>query len=69
MIYCSYALTYSARMIVLKEGQWTEPELLYLIASRYHVLPLLGAVTIIASLLGSWSFVHRGDARPGRPAP
>ncbi len=51
MIYCSYALTYSARTIMLKEGLWTEPQLLYMFASRYHVLPLLGLVTIVAAFL------------------
>jgi hypothetical protein len=68
MIYCSYALTYSARTVMLKDGLWTEPQLLYVFASRYHVLPLLGLVTIVAALLASWPLVRRCDSRRGRPA-
>jgi hypothetical protein len=68
MIYFSYALTYSARTIMLKQGRWTEPELLYVFASRYHVLPLLGLVTIIAALLASWPRIRRYDLHHGRPA-
>ena len=68
MIYCSYTLTYSARTVMLKDGRWTEPQFLYQFASRYHVLPLLGLVTIVAALLASWPFVRRCDARRGLPA-
>jgi len=55
-------------MILLKRGLWTEPQLLYLFASRYHVLPLLGAVTIVASVLASWPSLRRWDAQRSRPA-
>ena len=68
MIYFSYALTYSARTIMVKQGLWTEPELLYVFASRYHVLPLLGLVTIIAALVASWPRIRRYDLHRGRPA-
>ena len=64
----SYALTYSARTVMLKEGRWTEPQFLYQFAARYHVLPLLGLVTIIAAVLASWPLVRRCDARRGLPA-
>jgi hypothetical protein len=52
----------------VKRGLWTEPELLYIFASRYHVLPLLGLVTIIAALLASWPRIGRYDRHRGRPA-
>jgi hypothetical protein len=68
MIYCSYALTYSARTSMVKQRLWTEPQLLYVFASRYHVLPLVGLVTIVATLLASWPAVRRCDALRGRPA-
>ncbi len=68
MIYCSYALTYSARTVMLKEGRWTEPQFLYQFASRYHVFPLLGLVTMVAAVLASWPFFRRCDARRGLPA-
>ena len=68
MIYCSYALTYSARTVMLKEGRWTEPQFLYQFASRYHVLPLLGLVTMVAAVLASWPLFRRCDARRGLPA-
>ncbi len=68
MIYCSYSLTYSARTVMLKEGRWTEPQFLYQFASRYHVLPLLGLVTMVAAVLASWPLIRRCDARRGLPA-
>ena len=68
MIYCSYTLTYSARTVMMKEGRWTEPQFLYQFAARYHVLPLLGLVTIVAAILASWPLVRRCDARRGLPA-
>ena len=68
MIYCPYALTYSARTVMLKEGRWTEPQFLYQFAARYHALPLLGLVTIIAAVLAAWPLVRRCDARRGLPA-
>ena len=68
MIYGCYLLTYSARTHMLKTGQWTEPQFLYQFASRYHVLPLLGSVTILATLLASWPLIRRLDARRGAAA-
>jgi hypothetical protein len=68
MIYSGYALTYSARIIMLKEGRWTERQFLYQYASRYHVLPLLGLVTMVAALLASWPLIRRCDARRVLPA-
>ena len=53
---------------MVKAGLWTEPQLLYIFASRYHVLPLVGLVTIVAAILASWSRVRRCDGRRGRPA-
>jgi hypothetical protein len=68
MIYSSYALTYSARVSLLKDGRWTEAQLLYRYASRYHVLPLLGSVTIVAAILASGRLARLCDAHRGLPA-
>ena len=68
MIYCSYALTYSARTIMVKDGLWTEPQLLYVFASRYHVLPLLGLVDDRGRTVGVLAVVRRCDSRRGWPA-
>ncbi len=68
MIYSAYALTYSARMIMLKQGLWTEPQFLYQFAARYHVLPLLGLLTVVAAVLASWPVLRRCDTRRGLPA-
>jgi hypothetical protein len=68
MIYLGYALTYSARAGLVRMGQWTEPQLLYVFGGRYHLLPLLGACAIIAGVLAASPLVRRGDGGPGRPA-
>jgi hypothetical protein len=68
MIYLTYALTYSCRVSLLKEGYWTEPQLLYFYAGRYHVLPLLGAAATLAAVAASIPLVRRCDCYRGVPA-
>ena len=68
MIYLGYALTYCARAGLVRLGQWTEPQLLYDFGGRYHLLPLLGACTVIAAMLAALPLVRRGDLARGRPA-
>ncbi len=68
MIYSAYALTYSARMVMLKESRWTERQFLYQCAARYHVLPLLGLLAMVAALLASWPILRRCETRRGLPA-
>ena len=68
MIYSSYMLTYSARVVLIRGGRWSEPELLYKFAARYHVLPIVGLAAMVAALLASWPLVHRCDSRRGLPA-
>ncbi len=68
MIYCSYALTYSPRVAMMRAGLWTEREFLYNFAARYHVLPLMGMAAVVAAFLASWPLVKRCDSRRGLPA-
>jgi hypothetical protein len=68
MIYLGYALTYCARAGLVRMGEWTEPQLLYDLGGRYHLLPLLGACAIIAGMLAASPLVRRSDGVPGRPA-
>jgi hypothetical protein len=67
MIYLPYALTYCSRAGMVRLGRWTEPQLLYIFAGRYHFLPLLGACTVIAAVLAALPLVRRCDALSGRP--
>ena len=53
---------------MLKQGLWTEPQFLYQFAARYHVLPLLGLLTVVAAVLASWPVLRRCDTRRGLPA-
>ncbi|MGO9462970.1 MAG: acyltransferase family protein [Isosphaeraceae bacterium] len=68
MIYLGYALVYPARVCAVRMGYWTEAQLLYHFAGRYHVLPLLGAAAMIAALLAAWPLIRRCDKRRGLPA-
>ena len=68
MIYSAYALTYSARTVMLKEGLWTERQFLYQCAVRYHVLPLLGLIAMVAALLASLPLLRPCETRGGLPA-
>ena len=66
MIYFGYLLTYTARAGLVRQGLWTEAQLLYVFATRYHVLPVVGASAIIAALLASWPLIQRCDRRHRR---
>jgi hypothetical protein len=66
MIYLGYMLTYSSRVCMVRQGFWTEPQLLYEFAGRYHVLPLLGLAALLAAVLASLSVVRRCDKSPVR---
>ena len=68
MIYSCYFLTYTSRMHMYKLGYWTEAELVYKFAARYHVLPLIGLAATVAALLSAWPMIRRCDARRGLPA-
>ena len=68
MIYMTYALIYPSRVCMMKMGRWTERQLLYEYAGRYHVLPILGLAAIVAAVLASWPLVRRFDRRPWLPA-
>ncbi len=67
MIYTSYFLTFTSRMHMYKLGYWTEAELVYKFAARYHVLPLIGLAATVAALLSSWPMIRRCDTRRGLP--
>jgi hypothetical protein len=67
MIYLAYAITYCSRAGMVRLGHWTEPELLYLFAERYHLLPLLGACTVISAVLAALPLVRRCDTLRGGP--
>jgi hypothetical protein len=67
MIYPAYALTYCARAGLIRQGRWTEAELLYVWAGRYHLLPLLGACVVLASVVSAIPAVRRWDRSRLRP--
>jgi len=68
MIYLTYALIYPSRVSMLKMGRWTEKQLLYEYAGRYHVLPLLGVTAIVAAILAARPLIRRCDTRRGLAA-
>jgi hypothetical protein len=68
MIYMGYGLTYCTRANRIKQGLWTEAEMIYQNGGRYHVVPLLGLALILAAVFASWRLTRRCDARPGLPA-
>jgi hypothetical protein len=68
MIYLGYGLIYSARACMVTQFGWTEAQLIYLYAARYHVLPLLGSTTVLAALVAAWGPVRRSDRRLAAPA-
>ncbi|WP_206108233.1 hypothetical protein [Paludisphaera soli] len=67
MIYSCYFLTFTSRMHMYKLGYWTEADLIYRFAARYHVLPLIGLAAIVAALTSTWPMIRRCDARRGLP--
>ncbi len=68
MIYCGYLLAYVPRVCTLRLGMWSELQLLYQFAARYHILPLMGLAAIVSATIAGFPLAVRGDARPGRPA-
>jgi hypothetical protein len=68
MIYLNYGLTYPTRVCQIDRGQWTEAQLLYEFAARYHVLPIVGVATILAALLASCPRLRRWNSWRGAPA-
>jgi hypothetical protein len=68
MIYLGYGLTYPTRVCQVDRGQWTEAQLLYQHAARYHVLPAIGVAAILAALLAAWPRLRRENTRRGVPA-
>ncbi len=67
-IYLNYILIYCSRAGLVNRGIWTEPQLLYELGGRYHILPLLGLATIVAAALACLPAIRRCDARRGLPA-
>ena len=52
----------------VRQGRWTEAQLIYDFGARYHVLPLLGLSAAFAAILARCPLVRRCDTRSGRPA-
>ena len=65
MMYLGYALAYTARAGLVSRGFWTEHQFLLEFGSRYHELPILGLMTVLASILATWKPIRHCDARRG----